>query len=183
MNSFTPVLSVWAHMAEVLTCHMGLRGRAARRRAEELMEMAGLPAELLSRYPHELSGGQKQRSALAIALACDPDFLLADEPTTALDVVTQRGILATLKSLVEKRGLGVFFVTHDLALAADLCDRIAVMYRGKIVEEGPPGDLISAPRHPHTQAIIRSLMDVEGGKGGERMLQNERRAEQRRDDA
>ena len=146
---------------EVLSVHLGLSKKESADRTGVLFEMAGLEAELAGRYPHELSGGQKQRAAIALALACGPDYLLCDEPTTALDVVTQRGIIATLKDLAEKQGVGLLLVSHDLPLAASAASRLYIMKDGRLVEEGEPGAIVSSPRNPHTRALVRALLDLE----------------------
>jgi ABC-type glutathione transport system ATPase component len=161
MNSFTPVLTVGRHVEEVLEVHLGLSKKASQQRIEELFRMAGLEPALASRYPHELSGGQKQRAAIALALACDPDYLLCDEPTTALDVITQQGIVATLKKLVETRGLGLLLVSHDLPLAASVCSRLFIMKDGRLVEEGEPREIVAHPHNPHSAALVNALLELE----------------------
>jgi ABC-type glutathione transport system ATPase component len=132
-----------------------------------LLELVGLSEYHLSRYPHELSGGQKQRAALATALACGPDFLLADEPTTALDVITQKEVLDMTAALVRERNIGLLLVTHDLPLAAGLCDVLVVMKDGVIVEMGPSRSVIDAPSHPYTRQLIQAIRSLEetGGEG------------------
>ncbi|MDR2529176.1 MAG: ABC transporter ATP-binding protein [Synergistaceae bacterium] len=173
MNSFTPHLTVERHITEVLTQHLGMAQRKGRERAGELLRDVDLEQSLLSRYPHELSGGQKQRAALAVALACEPDFLLADEPTTALDVVTQKEVLDTLVRLVRGRGMGLLLVTHDLPLAARLCDSLIVMKDGEIVESGLSQRVIDAPEHVYTQQLIEAIriMDKKHGQRWELMKQ------------
>lgn len=161
MNSFTPVLTVGRHLEEVLDVHLGLSKRTARERTDELLGMAGLDASLASRYPHELSGGQKQRAAIALALACDPDWLLCDEPTTALDVITQKGIVDTLKSLVATKGVGMLLVSHDLPLAASVCSRLFIMKEGALVEEGTPREIVVHPKNPHSAALVNALLELE----------------------
>jgi ABC-type glutathione transport system ATPase component len=166
MNSFTPHLSIERHITEVLTHHLNKTKREGREQAAELLRSVGLETSILARYPHELSGGQKQRAAVAAALACEPDFLLADEPTTALDVVTQKEVLEMIVALVRGRGMGLLLVTHDLPLAAGICDELAVMKEGSIVERGAPRQLVQAPRHPYTQRLIHAIRSLEetGGK-------------------
>lgn len=163
MNSFTPVLTVGRHVEEVLDVHLGVTGRAARERTAELFAAAGLEASHVDRYPHELSGGQKQRAAIALALACDPEWLLCDEPTTALDVVTQRGIVDALLGLVRSRGLGMLLVSHDLPLAASACSRLLIMKDGSLVEDGAPRDVVASPRSRHAAELVEALLDLEGG--------------------
>ena len=160
MNAFTPVLTIGHHIRETLEFHLRMTRRNAARRTGELLEEAGLSADLAGRYPHELSGGQKQRAAIALALACDPDILLADEPTTALDVVVQQDIMNAIADLAAGRSphgarpMGVLLVTHDLPLALSRADRVNVMYRGQIVERGAPQDILKDPKHGHTRALL-----------------------------
>ncbi|MDR1481935.1 MAG: ABC transporter ATP-binding protein [Synergistaceae bacterium] len=161
MNSFTPHLSIERHITEVLTCHMGMSRREGRERAADLALTAGLETSILTRYPHELSGGQKQRAALAAAIACDPDFLLADEPTTALDVITQSEVLETITGLARRRGMGLLLVTHDLPLAAGVCDRLAVMKDGLIVEKGLSRQIVTEPAHDYTKKLIEAIRAME----------------------
>ena len=157
-NSFTPVKTIGAHIEEVLRVHLRLRGRAAKARVAELLTEAELDAAVARRYPHELSGGQKQRAAIALALACEPSLLLADEPTTALDVITQAGILGLLRRLQREKRLTVLLVTHDLPMAASVCSRLFVMKDGRLVERGAPEDLLTAPRHPYTRRLVRAIL-------------------------
>ena len=160
MNAFTPVLTIGHHIRETLEFHLRMTRRDAARRTGELLEEAGLSADLAGRYPHELSGGQKQRAAIALALACDPDILLADEPTTALDVVVQQEIMDAIAALASgqsphgARPMGVLLVTHDLPLALSRADRVNVMYRGQIVERGAPQEILQHPKHGHTRALL-----------------------------
>jgi peptide/nickel transport system ATP-binding protein len=127
--------------------------KAARTRVGELLEQVGLPASRARAYPHQLSGGQKQRVMIAMALACRPSLLIADEPTTALDVMVQAQVLDLLSSLVKQFGLGVVFISHDLSVLAGTCDRVAVMYAGRIVEEGCASDVFTRPLHPYARAL------------------------------
>ncbi len=161
MNSFTPVLTVGRHVEEVLEVHLGLSKREARERIPALFALAGLDGGLAARYPHELSGGQKQRSAIALALACNPEYLLCDEPTTALDVVTQRDIVVTLRRLVDEQGVGMLLVSHDLPLAASVADRLCIMKDGRLVEEGEPRTVVDHPGNPHTRALVGALRELE----------------------
>jgi ABC-type glutathione transport system ATPase component len=131
------------------------------RKAVELAALAELEPDVLRRYPHELSGGQKQRAALSLALACGPDCMLAVEPTTALDVITQKGVLDTIASLVRERGMGLLLVTHDLPLAAIVSDSLAVMKDGELVEQGPSREVSRSPRHPYTQKLIAATRDTD----------------------
>lgn len=163
MNSLTPVISVGNQIVEVLEVRMGMKRREAVDRAGELLEMTGLPAGIARRYPHELSGGQKQRAVISMAIACSPDFLLADEPTSALDVITQAEVIGTLAGMVREKGMGLLLVTHDLPLAASICDRLAVMHQGQIVETGSPRDILDSPSHPHTRALLSAYRMLGGG--------------------
>ena len=163
MSSFTPVLSIGNQIAETIIHHRGLSSREALLKTSELLERVGLPAAFVSRYPHELSGGQKQRAAIAMAISCDPDFLLADEPTTALDVITQAEITVLLAELVAEKGMGLCMVTHDLPLALSLCHNLAVMKEGEIVEAGRPEIILEKPRHPHTVELVESIRKLEEG--------------------
>ena len=163
MNSLTPVISVGNQITEILEVRMGMKRHEALRRSGELLEMTGLPAELARRYPHELSGGQKQRTVIAMAMACSPDFILADEPTSALDVITQAEVIKTLAGMVREKGMGLLLVTHDLPLAASICDHLAVMHQGQIVETGSPREILRSPAHPHTLALLSAYGVLGGG--------------------
>ena len=157
MNSFTPVLSVGHQIKEVLAEHLDMKGEAAEKRVAELLEAVGLENDTAKRYPHELSGGQKQRAAIACALACSPQLLLADEPTTALDVITQAGILELLKKLRRETGITILLVTHDLPMAASVSDRLLVMKDGIIVESGEPEQLLSAPKTDYAKKLLAAI--------------------------
>jgi ABC-type glutathione transport system ATPase component len=162
MNSFTPHLTIERHIFEVLERHLDIPRHNRAAKAAELAALAELEPDVLRRYPHELSGGQKQRAALSLALACGPDFLLADEPTTALDVITQKGVLDTIASLVRERGMGLLLVTHDLPLAAAVSDSLAVMKDGELVEQGPSREVSRSPRHQYTQKLVAAVRDMDG---------------------
>src|SRR5690242_18658757 len=146
MNALNPVKSVETQIVEPMELHHQAEGAAASRRAGELLELVGIPAQAGSRYPHEFSGGMRQRAAIAMALACSPRILLADEPTTALDVMVQAQILELLTGLSRDLGLALVLVTHDLPVVAQVCERAAVMYAGEIVEAGPTEELYHNPR-------------------------------------
>jgi peptide/nickel transport system ATP-binding protein len=162
MNALNPVKTVGAQIVEPMELHGTAEGAEARRRAGELLEMVGIPAATGSRYPHEFSGGMRQRAALAMALACDPKVLLADEPTTALDVMVQAQILELLVSLAQELDLALVLVTHDLPVVAQVCERAAVMYAGEIVETGPMDALFHAPRHPYTRLLFAATPSLHG---------------------
>ena len=159
MTSLNPVFTVGEQIAEVARIHRGLGHRAARTRAAELLDLVGLPtpSRQLDRYPHQMSGGQRQRVMIAIALACEPALLIADEPTTALDVTVQAQILALIDRLRQRLDMACLLITHDLAVVAEFCDRAAVMYAGRIVETAPAADLFAAPRHRYTSALVETM--------------------------
>jgi peptide/nickel transport system ATP-binding protein len=162
MNALNPVKKVGWQIAEPMAYHGVAEGSAARRRAVELLEMVGISASAADRYPHEFSGGMRQRAAIAMALACQPKILLADEPTTALDVMVQAQILELLTRLSAELGLALVLVTHDLPVVAQVCERAAVMYAGEIVETGPMDALYHAPRHPYTRLLFAATPDLYG---------------------
>jgi len=167
MSSLTPHRTVGAQIVEVLECHGRAHGAAARVRALELLEQVRIDdaARRLDQYPHELSGGQRQRGAIAIAIACDPPLLIADEPTTALDVTVQAGILELLAALKRERHMAIVLVSHDFGVVARLADRILVMYAGCVVEEGIAATLVAAPRHPYTAALLECLPRLDDPPG------------------
>jgi peptide/nickel transport system ATP-binding protein len=162
MNALNPVQRVGWQIAEPMAFHGVAEGRAALQRAGELLELVGIPARSANRYPHEFSGGMRQRASIAMALACEPKVLLADEPTTALDVMVQAQILELLVSLSEQLGLAVVLVTHDLPVVAQVCHRAAVMYAGEIAETGPMEELYHNPRHPYTRMLFAATPDLYG---------------------
>jgi oligopeptide/dipeptide ABC transporter ATP-binding protein len=163
MTALNPVFTVGNQLAEPLRLHQRLRGRALWRRAAEAMRLVRIaaPEARLRAYPHQLSGGMRQRAVGAIALSCDPDVLIADEPTTALDVTIQAAYLALLKEIQARAGLSILFVTHDFGVVARMCDRVAVMYAGKIVELADTRALFEQAAHPYTEALLRSVPDVQ----------------------
>jgi peptide/nickel transport system ATP-binding protein len=162
MNALNPVKKIGWQIAEPMAFHGVAHGAAARRRAGELLDMVGIPPAAAERYPHEFSGGMRQRASIAMALACQPKILLADEPTTALDVMVQAQILELLSRLSTELGLALVLVTHDLPVVAQVCDRAAVMYAGEIVEAGPMDTLYHSPRHPYTRLLFAATPDLYG---------------------
>ena len=162
MNAFNPVKTVGDQIVEPMELHGTASGRQARRQAGELLERVGIPAARASSYPHQFSGGMRQRAAIAMALACKPKILLADEPTTALDVMVQAQILQLLVGLADDFGLALVLVTHDLPVVAQVCERAAVMYAGEIVEAGPTDTLYHDPRHPYTRLLFAATPDLYG---------------------
>jgi oligopeptide/dipeptide ABC transporter ATP-binding protein len=169
MTALNPVLSVGRQLTEGPEIHLGLSPGAARARAVELLGMVGIPdAETrLRHYPHQFSGGMRQRLMIAMALACAPVLLLADEPTTALDVTIQAQILELLRDLSRRLGVALLLITHDLGLVARYADRVNVMYAGRIVEQAPAGALYAAPRHPYTLGLLRSVPRLDQPRRGE----------------
>jgi oligopeptide transport system ATP-binding protein len=159
MTSLNPVVKVGPQITEALKLHLGMNSKEANERAVELLEMVGIPdaPARLKSYPHEFSGGMRQRAMIAIALACSPEILIADEPTTALDVTIQAQIIDITKDLRDKLDTSVIWITHDLGVVASLADRVLVMYGGQIVEEGPVNELYLSPQHPYTRALLRSV--------------------------
>lgn len=169
MSSLNPVFTVGDQIAESLMIHQGMSRKEAMAEAVELLRQVGLPAPEMrvNQYPHELSGGMCQRVVIAIALACKPDLLIADEPTTALDVTVQAQILELLKSLQSQLGMSIILITHDMGVASEMADRIAVMYAGTIVEEGTVFDIFDHPSHPYTQGLLNSIPGYETARGTE----------------
>jgi oligopeptide/dipeptide ABC transporter ATP-binding protein len=161
MNALNPVQTVGAQIVEALEVHDRASGSAAKLRAGELLESVGIPRQRSGRYPHELSGGMRQRAAIAMALSCEPKVLIADEPTTALDVMVQAQILDLLDALCREFGLALIMVTHDLPIVAQLCDRAAVMYAGRIAEQGPVDALYHDPQHPYTRLLFAATPDLD----------------------
>jgi peptide/nickel transport system ATP-binding protein len=161
MNALDPVKRVEHQIAEAITLHEP-RAAGVRTRIAELLGTVGLASNIARAYPHQLSGGQRQRVMIALALACRPALVIADEPTTALDVVMQAQILQLLERLREELGLALILISHDLAAIAETCDRIAVMYAGRVVETGPVADVIAAPQHPYTKRLLESLPVIGG---------------------
>jgi peptide/nickel transport system ATP-binding protein len=162
MNAFNPVRTIGEQIVEPMELYEVAEGKAALVRARELLEVVGIPGDRVSRYPHEFSGGMRQRAAIAMALACKPKVLLADEPTTALDVMVQAQILELLTALASDFGLALILVTHDLPIVAQVCSRAAVMYAGVIAELGSVDRLYHDPRHPYTRLLFAATPDLYG---------------------
>jgi peptide/nickel transport system ATP-binding protein len=162
MNAFNPVKTIGSQIVEPMELHGVASGRAARTQAAELLEMVGISGSRADRFPHEFSGGMRQRASIAMALACNPKVLLADEPTTALDVMVQAQILELLVRLTDDLGLAMVLVTHDLPVVAQVCRRAAVMYAGKVAESGPIETLFHDPRHPYTRMLFQATPDLYG---------------------
>lgn len=163
MTSLNPVYTVGDQIIEVIRKHQKLSKKEARMRAIEMLKMVGIPApeSRIDNYPHEFSGGMRQRAMIAIALACEPDLLIADEPTTALDVTIQAQILKLMKDLKEKINTSIILITHDLGVVADVCSRVIVMYGGLIMEEGDVKDIFYNPKHPYTVGLLKSVPNLE----------------------
>ncbi len=159
MTSLNPVLTVGRQIGETLRLHQGLDRKAAEARAVEMLQLVGIPepARRVREYPHQLSGGMRQRVMIAIALACNPKLLIADEPTTALDVTIQAQILDLMRDLKRRVGAAIVLITHDLGVVAEVAERVVVMYAGRKVEEAPVGSLFRTPRHPYTQGLLGSV--------------------------
>ncbi len=172
MTSLNPVFTVGEQVAEALRLHQGMNKRQALDAAADILGLVRLPnpGSAAKSYPHELSGGMRQRVVIAIALACDPDLILADEPTTALDVTIQDQILELMLDLQRKKGAAVMMITHDLGVVAQTCGRVLVMYAGKIVESSPVEELFAEPLHPYTRGLLRSLPVLGESAGARRAL-------------
>ena len=165
MTSLNPAFTVGRQIREVLQLHEGLGRRAAQERAVELLELVGIPAprKRVDEYPHQLSGGMRQRVMISIAVACSPKVLIADEPTTALDVTIQAGILDVMRDLRDRLGTSIILITHDLGVVADLADNVVVMYAGRRVEQSAVGALFAAPQHPYTNGLLGAVPQTQRG--------------------
>ena len=161
MTSLNPVFTVGDQIAESIKLHNNVTQAEANKQAEEILELVGIPAERAHEYPHQFSGGMKQRVVIAIALACNPKLLLADEPTTALDVTIQAQILDMMLELKNKLNTSMIFITHDLGIVAEICDKVAVMYAGRIIERGTLEDVFNHTKHPYTEGLFNSLPNIE----------------------
>lgn len=164
MNALNPVHKIGNQITEAILTHEKLDEDKALERARKLLEMVGLSASIADNYPHELSGGMKQRVVIAMALACNPDFVIADEPTTALDVIVQAQILNLLDELKKKLKLSLMLITHDLSIISEICNKIAIMYAGKLVEIGDLKDVYCNPMHPYTRGLIDAFPSIDGPK-------------------
>ena len=163
MTSLNPVFTVGSQLKEAIELHTDRRGKAAEERAVEMLTLVGVnePEKRVKQYPYQLSGGMRQRVMIAMALACEPDILIADEPTTALDVTIQAQILELMQKLQKKLGMAIIMVTHDLGVIADMCDEIIVMYGGRVCERGTAEDIFYRPHHEYTKGLLRSIPNVD----------------------
>lgn len=166
MTSLNPVFTVGDQIMEAIRLHQGLNKKDALDKSIEMLKLVGIPApeERVFNYPHQLSGGMRQRVMIAMALSCKPDLLIADEPTTALDVTIQAQIMDIMRNLQQELKMAIILITHDLGVVAETCDRVAVMYAGQIVEEGSVHDIFSSPRHPYTLGLLNSVPGYNGGE-------------------
>lgn len=166
MTSLNPVLTIELQLMEPLMLHLGMDKDAARKRAAELLELVGIPegATRLKDYPHQFSGGMRQRVMIAMAISCNPKMLIADEPTTALDVTIQAQILDLMRDLQAEFGMSIMLITHDLGVVAETVDEVAVMYLGRVVEQGSVERIFDAPKHPYTRALMRSIPGMGGAR-------------------
>lgn len=162
MTSLNPVLTVGYQIGESLTTHLGFKGERLKVKIASLLEMVGIPPSRANSYPDELSGGQRQRIMIAMSIACEPRLLIADEPTTALDVTVQAQILKLLDDLKTRMNMGMLFITHDFGVVADIADDVVVMFRGEIVESGTKEQVLGNPQHPYTKALLACVPDAEG---------------------
>ncbi|MBG9782582.1 ABC transporter ATP-binding protein [Shouchella lehensis] len=162
MTSLNPLFTIGNQLVEAIRNHNNLSKKEALEKAIQLVEMVGIPRarEIVESYPHQLSGGMRQRIMIAMAMSCDPEVLIADEPTTALDVTIQAQILDLMRELNREKGTAILFITHDLGVVADICNRVVVMYAGQVVEEGSTRMILKDPKHPYTQGLIRSLPNM-----------------------
>ena len=166
LTSLNPVFTVGSQITESIRTHMGLSREEAVKRAEMLLKKVGMPdaKNAMKKFPHTLSGGMRQRAMIAMALSCNPRLLIADEPTTALDVTIQAQIMKLLKELQQENGMAVIFITHDIGLVAHMADRVIVMYAGQLIEEAPVKELFQNPRHPYTRALLASVPTIRDGE-------------------
>ena len=171
MTSLNPVMTVGAQIAEVVLLHNKISKAEARERAKEMLEQVGIPGNRCDDYPHQFSGGMKQRVMIAIALACSPELLIADEPTTALDVTIQAQVLELMRNLKKEYNTSLVLITHDLGVVAKICDKVAVVYAGEIIESGTLKDIYTDKRHPYTIGLFESLPDIENDAATLKVIQ------------
>jgi len=164
MNSLHPTTRVGDQIIESITAHENISKKEAKKRTESLLDLVGIGASRIDRYPHELSGGMKQRVIIAMSLACNPDLVIADEPTTALDVIIEAQVLKVMKDLQQKLNLSMILISHDLSMIAETCDKVAIMYAGKIVEQGDTASIYKEPLHPYTQKLVSAFPSIIGPK-------------------
>lgn len=164
MTSLNPVMTVGEQIAESIQIHDNVKRSEAMERAKEMLELVGIPGERADEYPHQFSGGMKQRVVIAVALSCNPKILIADEPTTALDVTIQAQVLELMKGLKERYGTSMIMITHDLGIVAEICDDVAVMYAGRIVERGTLEEIFRQTKHPYTEGLFNSLPNIANRK-------------------
>ena len=164
MTALNPIMKIGDQISEVIQLHNKIDAAESKKRAVEMLEMVGIPADRYSEYPHQFSGGMKQRVVIAMALACSPELLLADEPTTALDVTIQAQVLDMIKSLKEKYQTAMIMITHDLGVVAKVCDKVAVVYAGEIIESGSKEDIFDHPSHPYTVGLFGALPKMSGNE-------------------
>jgi len=164
MTSLNPVLTIGFQIGEPLQTHLGLKGSALQQKVASLLQQVGIDPDRVSSYPDELSGGQRQRVMIAMSIACEPALLIADEPTTALDVTVQAQVLRLLDELKNRMQMAMLFITHDFGVVADIADEVIVMFRGNIVESGNVSQVLQSPQHPYTKALLACVPDAEGKK-------------------
>ncbi|WP_430884339.1 ABC transporter ATP-binding protein [Fusibacter sp. JL216-2] len=164
MTALNPVITVGDQIAEAILIHQKVSQEEAKEKAKEMLEMVGIPGARLGEYPHQFSGGMKQRVIIAIALSCSPQLLIADEPTTALDVTIQAQVLELMKALKEKFEMAMIMITHDLGVVAEVCDDVAIMYAGRVVEQGNLEDIFRRTKHPYTEGLFNSIPNIDDRK-------------------
>ncbi len=164
MTSLNPVISIGDQIKEALSVHLDLDKKSLDKKVVSLLKEVGIPDDRISSYPDELSGGQRQRIMIAMSIACEPSILIADEPTTALDVTVQAQILKLLSNLKEKRKMAMLFITHDFGVVEEIADDVIVMYQGQIVEKGSVKDVLNKPKHAYTKALLQCVPDAKGIK-------------------
>ena len=176
MTSLNPLFKIGDQITEAILTHHKIKKEDAKKRALEMLRLVGIPSpeKRFHSYPHEFSGGMRQRAMIAMALSCEPELLIADEPTTALDVTIQAQVLALMKELNERLGTATILITHNLGCASSICDRIIVMYGGKIMEEGTTEEIFYEPHHPYTMGLLNSVPKVTGEASKERLLEHRR---------